>query len=296
MRKFKSCFSIINAFVLSVFFIGSFSSCSSDDQEFKVAEQEVTEYDELMNSLEEYSADFTENHPIQPISRGGFKRFWKSVKADYGAYSDAKGVRHEQISISASRKHWHDEKLKETLEKIENTPLSRNERTVINNQIDSLKGEYAKDNTNFGALHNAAIFSILLDDDMDFETTEELVSSTVSALSALGFNTDDVDIKTLSNDVDCFFDDIYSDNTDVMFDRLAKKYPEKKQEYKILNQYLSTVENYDSPVEIQNFTKGYVTIINKSKVSAETKAVLNTNISIAPASHQLWMSVDELAK
>ena len=219
--------------------------------------------------------------------------FWRSVKADYCGYTDANNVRHEALSISASRKHWKEE-CKKNIEKIERE-LSTAEKNAIQNQIDDLVLIYRNDSTNFGALHNAAVLTILLEDEMAFSNTEELASSTLNSLKKLGLNISGVSEKDVANDIDMFFDEIYSDDTNIMFNRLSARYPERKAELSILEDYITTVQDFESIDDIENFTNGYISIINNSQIKSCDKEKLSSNISIAPASRQLWEEIDALS-
>jgi len=148
--------------------------------------------------------------------------------------------------------------------------------------------------TNVGALHNASILQSILDDDMDFETTEELVQSVVASMNKLGVTLPNFDVQAATHEVDIFFDEIYDDDISVMYNRLSVKYPERKEEFMILNQYLQTTEQLNSVEDIKEFSDGYTKIINQSKISPEVKLELESNITITPASHQLWRTVDAI--
>ncbi len=173
--------------------------------------------------------------------------------------------------------------------------MSTNERSEIEGQIKDLIQIYHNDSTNFGAFHNAVILNLLLEDDMDFNTTQELATSTLKSLSELGFDTSNISIDALVNDIDCFFENTYSDDTDIMFNRLISKYPERKSELQILKNYIGTVEDFDSIDDIKDFTDGYTAIINQSQIKKSEKEKFTSNISIAPASRQLWEKIDSIS-
>lgn len=274
----------------------SFSSCSSEEESpFENTAEEDLEYTLLLDSLNEYSSEFTNTHSTS-LSRSGWKRFWNSVKADYIGYTDANNVRHEALSVSTSRKYWKEEKLKENIDKINETQsLSAKERDQIKAQIIDLMEIYHNDPSNFGAFHNATILNLLLEDNMDFNNTAELAASTIKSLSDLGFDTSKIDKETLASEIDYFFENTYSDNTDLMFDRLVSKYPGRKTELQILQNYILTVENLDSINDINVFTEGYTSIILKSNINKVEKEKLSANISIAPSSRQLWEKIDSIS-
>lgn len=297
MKTLKKTFIHSKNFVLATLAIVIiFASCSSEEeQSIQNVDNNDSEYTLLINTLNDYSLEFTNTHPTS-LSRGGWKRFWNSVKADYLGYTDADNIRHESLAISTSRKYWKDEKLRESIDKInEALSLSTNERNQIRDQINDLVQIYRNDSTNFGAFHNAVILNLLLENNMDFNTTEELASSTLKSLSDLGFDTSDTNAETLASEIDCFFENTYSDNTDIVFDRLISKYPKRKSELKILKNYILTVENLDSINDIRDFTDGYTSIINQSKIKTCEKEKLSANISIAPASRQLWEKIDSIS-
>lgn len=287
---------IINFIFVTLAIVFTFTSCSSDeDPSIQSVDDNNLEYALLISTLNNYSSEFTNTHPTSQ-SRWGWKRFWNSVKADYLGYTDANNVRHESLAISTSRQYWKDEKLRESIDKInEAISLSTTERNQIRDQINDLVQIYRNDSTNFGAFHNAVILNLLLENKMDFNTTEDLASSTLESLSDLGFDTSNINTETLATDIDSFFENIYSDNTDIMFERLVAKYPTRKSELQILENYILTVENLDSINDIKDFTDGYISLINKSQIRKSEKEKLSANISIAPASRQLWEKIDSIS-
>ncbi len=269
----------------------SISSCSSDEG-LDAATSQPSEFEALMCGLNEYSAQFVSSHTAGS-RRGdlGWSRFKESVKADHVGYNNGSAV----ISISASREKWNDLKKDGQLQ-IVSYDMSTQDIAVITAQVDSLKNVYEMDPTNIGAIHNAAILQSLLDYDMGFETTEELVQSVVGALHKLGVSLPGFDFHATVREVDDFFKNIYDDDISVMYSRLAVKYPEKQEQYEILDQYLSTTEVLNSVEDIAEFSDGYATIIDQSSIAPKVKQDLKKNISIAPSSHQLWREMDTISK
>ena len=119
MKTLKKTFIHSKNFVLATLAIVIiFASCSSEEeQSIQNVDNNDSEYTLLINTLNDYSLEFTNTHPTS-LSRGGWKRFWNSVKADYLGYTDADNIRHESLAISTSRKYWKDEKLRESIDKI----------------------------------------------------------------------------------------------------------------------------------------------------------------------------------
>lgn len=129
---------------------------------------------------------------------------------------------------------------------------------------------------------------------MDFDTTEQLVNSVIASIKSLGFDTSGINVGEVVKEVDGFFKEIYDEDINVAYDRLSQKYPERKDEFNIQRQYMSTIENLTSIEDINNYTKGYILIIDNSKISKELKTNLKSNISVAPASNELWRAIDQM--
>ncbi len=295
MKIFKMTFSWIAVCVMTVIASAVFITACSSSEDLKSStegDNQNVEFAELINALNDYSIQFSETHSSSSRGDLGWSKFKESVKADHIGYNGGSWVG----SIGESRKKWKELKKAEQDEKVETYALSNQERIIITNQVDSLKSVYLSDDTNIGALHNAVILQSILNDDMDFETTEQLVQSIMTSINDLGFETHELVVQDVVNEIDEFFETIYDDDISVMYDRLSKKYPERKEEFKILNQYLSTTENMGSVEDIMKFSEGYVSIINQSNISPAIKKALNSNISIAPASHKLWRMVETLSK
>ncbi len=268
------------------------TGCSSTENQYDLCAENKrnTEYTELMQTLEEYSLQFSISHPSLSRADAGWSDFKEAVKADYVSGSDGRAG----ISIGASRKKWKELKRAQKEEKLKNCFMSPQQQATVKHQIDSLKLVYLTDTTNLGAIHNATILQSLLDKDLYFDNTEELVKSVRNALQKLGFETSNFDVKTTTREIDNFFATIYDTNISVMYERLTTKYPERKEEFQILNHYLSTIETLTNIEDIIEFSQEYINIINQSKISHPSKKTLRSNISIAPASHQLWQEIDDI--
>ncbi len=282
------------------------TSCSSSEETIVVN----NEYDKLLSELNEYSTNFESSHEVLDAkSRAGFSRFWKSVIADYGGFtSSGKTI----ISVGTSRAYWKKEKEREDkLKEQDNQNISQDtqnpqsnstrldgfeiaSRLILKMQIDSLANAYASNNVNIGAMHNASILKSLLDDDMSGSTYEEIAASTINSLNELGYDTSDVSVDNVASEIEYFFDNFYSNDATTMFSKLTNKFPERSMEFRILNNYLSTSQSLGNTNDLKKFTDGYTTIINQSNLPTVEKNLLNSNISIAPSSFQLWNQIDKL--
>lgn len=194
---YKKSFTWIMAWVMTVIATAvSFTACSSDE-DMNVPVSQSSEYEELMDALENYSSLFTAEHGM--VSRGdlGWGKFKESVKADHLGYNNGSTV----LSISASRKKWKELKREELQKQLETYEMAPAERTAIKAQVDSLKSIYKADASNIGAIHNAVILQTLLDDDMDFNTTEELVQSVVGAMNKLDVSVPNLDMQKTVEEV-----------------------------------------------------------------------------------------------
>lgn len=278
-----------------VVFLILFGSCSTNDTNSDVIFDEASNYQELVYLLNGYTDDYNQSHN-NTKTRGGWRRFWKSVKADYCGYTDVQNVRHEAVSISASRKYWKDSKAKEIQNTMESYSLTQEEQLLIESQIEIYVKQYKTDRSNFGALHNAAILSSLLNSEMDYKDTKELAESTLKSLERVGYNINNILVNEVINDINVFFDEIYSEDTQIMFDRLIKKYPNRSEELQVLCCYLTNVEDLTSVEDIEQFTAGYLSIVNNSSIDEKEKEKLTKNISIAPSSFILWREIDGLVE
>ena len=223
-------------------------------------------YADLMKELKEYTESFKATHPTKSTaSRGdhGWGRFWRSVKADYFSYTDA-NARHDVMSISASRKEWKrlrseaiQEKLLESLGEPVEDPgeLTTEETQAIHHSIDSLRNVFAQDPQNFGAIHNAAILNMFVEN-MDFNTTEELITQTVETLRTFGCDVDDVNISETVAALDDFFANVYIiNNDDTTFENLKLRHSDRVMQIDVIKDYYTTVQDFTSLDDIQKFTK-----------------------------------------
>lgn len=256
-------------------------------------------YADLMKELKEYTESFKATHPTKSTaSRGdhGWGRFWRSVKADYFSYTDA-NARHDVMSISASRKEWKrlrseaiQEKLLESLGEPVEDPgeLTTEETQAIHHSIDSLRNVFAQDPQNFGAIHNAAILNMFVEN-MDFNTTEELITQTVETLRTFGCDVDDVNISETVAALDDFFANVYIiNNDDTTFENLKLRHSDRVMQIDIIKDYYTAVQDFTSLDDIQKFTKGYLKIIDKDFLIPEEREIIHGNISVFPSSSDLW--------
>lgn len=303
MKQFKKVLTVtLSLFVALAIAVGFMTACSSEDEvSAQSSNEQHSEYAELMAELSDYTATFCATHESPSRKDWGWKKFRDAVNADFAGYSNGSAV----ACISTSRRKWKELKLQEQLEDIENSldegennsesfNLSTSDRNYLSLQIDSLRNVYLADKTNVGALHNAAIYQSMLDDDTTFETTEELVQSVIRSLENLNVGILDIDEKKAVQEVDEFFETIYDENVSVMFKRLSQKYPEKQEAFKVLNQYGIATSQIESVEDLVTFSEGYMKIIRNSGLTDPVKDELIKNISIFPSSQILWSGVDDM--
>lgn len=174
--------------------------------------------------------------------------------------------------------------------------IPQHQLIFIKAQIDSLMNEYKKNSYNIGALHNAVIFQTYLDNDTSFTTTSELVKSTLTAINKLGGKLSNIVQDEIVNEIDDFFENIYSDDVTTTYNRLANRYPSRRNEFELLKLYMLNAENLSSIYDLVSFSRGYMDIINQSDISDDSKTFLISNISIAPASYQHWFTIDSISE
>ncbi|MDE5660148.1 MAG: hypothetical protein K2I28_04555 [Muribaculaceae bacterium] len=273
----------------------SLSSCTSDDALIMERDNATSQVSSnLMEELENYAHNFLATHSGSRSKRG-WGKFRDSLKADFVGYTDGNRKHHNAVSVGTSRKKWKDLKAQE------NTllqPMTTQEIEELSSQIDSLKVEYQKDNTNFGAIHNAAILTMLINDQWEYNSTVELAESTIAALSELGVDMGNVTANEVATDIDSFFSDIYDSNVDVMFNRLKQKYPLRRKELDVLQCYLNTTDSIDNLDDVILFTNGYVNIIKEIDKNAKDltdieKSEIVGTITIGPNSLSLWQQLSE---
>lgn len=281
------------------------TACTSDEDISPCPdEQDGTAYTELINDLDDFCLQFSQDHPNNSRGDLGWSKFKESLKADHVGYSNGSWVG----SIGASRKKWKELKAEEELKKelLENNAQQReeegeNEGTIppmqlqqLTNQRDSLISVFRTDKTNIGAIHNASIIQSYLEGDTDFKTTEDLVISVLISLESLGLDISQINKSEVVNEIDHFFDQIYDEDISVMYDRLSKEYPDRKDEFTIQCQYLSTMNELTTLEEILAFSNGFIDIVNGSNLTKTKKDEVKSNLSVAPSSYQLWRTIDSL--
>lgn len=291
MKISKLTFILIAVGILSAIGLAfSMTGCSASEVLTPSSEEAKTEAAaELIDALDKYSVQFLASHPVTSRGDHGWSKFKKAVRADHVGFSLGSWIG----SVGKSRKEWKKLCDQETQDHADE--LTQMECNMINNRIDSLVDVYQQDGTNIGALHNAIILKSFVEDDMDFETTDELVNSIVFSVTALGLEIAEVDESAVVNEIDDFFENIYDEDVSVMYNRLSLRYPEKREEFQILDRYPSTTENLSSVQEIIEFSDGFISLINESNISSDSKQFLEENISIAPASHDLWRIIDVIS-
>lgn len=276
-------------------------SCSSDKSDEPYSDGIENEYADLLNELEDYADVFVSQHKHAPQSRFlGWDKFKSALKADHVGYSENKSW---IGSISESRKKWKELQQAEKRLKIEEglreeealeVGLSEQQRQMVQQQVDSLKLIYLSDTTNVAAIHNASILQSLLDDDLEFETTEQLVKSVIASVEGLGIEVDDIDISKTVSEVDDFIENVYDESVSVMYSRLSQRNPDNAGVYRLLSHFLSSLEKLENLKDMIDFTNGYVDIIDKSGLPLEIKGHLKSNMPIAPGSFELWTEIGDL--
>lgn len=293
-RKNKTILWLSTCAFTFVTFIGGICSCTSEDELAGENSANSAEFQALVKELSQYSSEFSASHNTHASRFLGWDKFKESIKADHIGYSNGSWVG----SIGESRKKWKElqekEEIKKNNDNNNNNELKPEERAQIKQKIDSLKLEYQADCNNIGAIHNAAILQSFVDGDMDFDTTEQLVNSVIASIKSLGFETSGIVVKDVVKEIDDFFNEIYDEDVNVAYERLSQKYPERKDEFNIQRQYLSSIEKLTTVDDIYNFTKGYMQVIDNSNVSKELKNNLKANISVAPASNALWHAIEQM--
>lgn len=269
------------------------TSCSNQNEITEISQNEEIESDafnSLMDELDSYNHEYQNSHPTMK-TRGFFSSLWRAVKADFKGLKSPTTICGITLSISQSRAQWKKDKIEKQQENILMESCSPEEKAKIIVMIDSLKNEYVKDRNNVGAIHNAAILSTFIQNNQNYSNTTQLVESTLSSLKKLGVNTSGVNISQLAINVDKYFQDIDDPDDHVVFERLRKLDPNRTDELNVLENYFSNVQYLDNLYDITEFTDNYVHIIDKSKISYTAKSNIISNISIAPASFNLWNNV-----
>lgn len=172
--------------------------------------------------------------------------------------------------------------------------MNSSEKAAIVNKLDSLKNEYTRNPNNVGAIHNAAILYSILDGTYDAYTTDEIVESTEKAMKYLGF----VIIRSFGKEdieiIDNFVNEAIEGDDLSFFNKLRELYPNRSREIQALEYYVYTVQQYSDINIIRNYTDGFIATVNKGSINNDIKKSIEQNVSIAPASFELWTYIDKL--
>lgn len=213
----------------------------------------------------------------------------QAMKADFQRY-DGKGVG-ICISISASRKKYKELKSQPKT----NIDTQSPEAEQIRHKIDSLMVRYRQNPNNAGALHNAGVLTCLLNNKFNESTSEEIVRSSVDALISLGISSlKNVNIKEMAMGLDDFFTNIYDDNSATAFARMQKLDPTSKDQYDVIINYISNVENMHDLEMIRDYSDKFISVVRESSIPETDKDLIEQHISIAPASIELWEWIETL--
>lgn len=286
MKRQKTFFWVICLLVVVVSVAIGMTACSTQDDPLNMEVAHNSDYEALNSALDNYTTSFFKKNESSVKSRS-WKHFWTSVKADYAGLSATGGT---VFCISTSRKKWKELRMQEQQDSIQ-AALTPAQVRMINNEIIRLHILYQSEGS-IGALHNMAILNLLLKDKFEYSTTQELVESTKNSLASLGVNVANVDVAKTVQKVDKFFEEDYSDDTNVMYDRLIAKYPAKKEELKVLKGYIANVQQLNTQQDIKNFTEGYLAIIRGAAIPVSSINSIESNIQLAPASYELWEQID----
>lgn len=276
----------ITGLFLAFLFLYTVTACSLEDG---IDTVEKSSYATLQEELDEYTLHFFKTCSVNSRKGLGLSKFFKAVKADFVGCANGSVV----CSIGASRKKWYDLHTKNIEDQIMDEE-SVQMISLLKEQLDSLVSVYRSDNTNFGALHNASILQSLFNDDFEFDTTEQLVYSISASIDALKIPFQEIDAYVAVSEINGFYERVYDDDISVMYSRLCELYPEKADEFEIQVRYLSAIGNLDTYGDIYKFTEGYISIIKNSDIPIVGKRELQSNLTIAPASFQLWQTIDSL--
>lgn len=268
-------------------------SCTDHDDiadTIQIQEQTSKDYTDLMIELENFNNDYQRRHPSKD-TRSIFSRLWNAVKADFKGQKSPTTIFGITASISQSREQWKKDQAQQQKDVSEMESCSKNQKKKFKLMVDSLKNEYAKNKRNVGAIHNAAILSLFIDDEQNFSNTKQLVEGTVVSLKNLGVDTSELNISEVIKSVDTYFKEIDDPDDHVVFQRLRKIEPARQDELNILEHYFYNVQSLTKIEDIVDFTDRYVKIIDKSSITTGAKTDIISNITIAPASYSLWNSV-----
>lgn len=283
------------------------TSCNSEtdnsNNELSTAESEV------LSKLDSYTANFLKAHPSN-LSKGdlGWGKFKECIKVDYLGYVDRDGIYHGSLSISASRKRWKELKREEIIRELENggdgntTKPSTSfepDKEELRQWANYYESEYRKNPSNFGALHNAAILRIFLEDVSDnFIDIDDtyITNTTLQSLSNLGMDISEINPILALEYLTDFYGNVVDENTAVMFSRLNARHPEKRFQLRFLQNYMNGFGELNSVEDMIEYSDGCYQLLDDSGLDDGIILELKENISIAPASMQLWQLVDKQYK
>lgn len=308
MKIQKISFKWISAvFVVLIVAVAVMTTCSSDQEGLlssdvenpiqpqglaTMGEGSVSDYEELMSALEDYSSAFMSNLSVANKKRSWWSRFKDSVSADFGGASKGGSI----FSLGASTMRWNELNQQHTQQMVDAILDDPTKRRKIRHEIDSLKQSYLTNPNNDGALHNAVILQSLFNGELLAETTEQVAQHSLRSLQQLGLSrfATAMNVNELAIDLDDFFAKYYDEDVNIMYDKLSTEFPKRANDFKVLKTYFTNIQSLNSVESIQNYTVGYVSVINSSNLTVNAKEELYRNISIAPASCQLWIEVEEL--
>lgn len=254
---------------------------------------ENNEMDNLMNALQEYSETYVrENATFNP--RSGFSNFVKSVKADFWGHND-KTTHHEYVSISASRKKWKDIKKEENNLKYESTLIPSPKKREIVMTIDSLCKEYQNNNLNLGAIHNAVILSLIVNEEFYLDDDIEVCKLIINYTNRFKFTSDSTANAYLVNsDTDAFLTQVLDDNDEITCSNLVEKKSTNEYDIRIKKTFYDNFQQLSTSSQQREYTKGYISLIEKSNIQDSKKEYYIKTLSILPASKDLWEYVESL--
>lgn len=293
IKTFLPFASILSAIAVTSFIL---ISCSSEEpaKETNNTTTMPIEYANLSIALDDFSTKFENEHQTAPTTRGFFSKLWKAFKADVfvscrknlGEWEATTG-----ISIGASNAAW------KQLSKDDNmdySSLSPKAKAEIDLMLENAKGKINNSGLDLGALHNAAILTIIKNEKGSATSLNEIASNSIEALKELGVNTNHINISEINKELSIFMNEIYNDNDDILCERFIKYYPEATNELSIIKKYCNTAMKLQNENDLKDFTAGYQEIVKKSHIEDVSKLTIERTLSIAPSSAQLWNKIDSL--
>lgn len=295
MKKVKILFLTCLTGIVSIIVTQILVSCASEDGPLDSSNKQETsyEYEQLSEELDDYISQFVASHSTTSPSRGFFGRLWRAFKADVfvTCRKDIRGWETTTgISPSASSAAWAQEGHKE----VAYSSLSADAKHTVDNMIAELRSDLQTNGVDLGTLHNAAILTLITKNQLQGSNIRELTANTFSALAELGVDVSNVDFEAAANEVEVFMRDIYDPEDDVLCAKFIAKYPESKEEILVVKKYCDTATKLLTEDDIIQFTDGYKAVIDNSKIENSSKNSLQQTLTIAPASAELWRSIDAL--